>query len=284
MKRSTLSFPFIQLRNSEYPLVVERIIEIVKKHNLEELHLQKSFDRLAAFEEDLKKIEVQSTNTAATDEITEKDDLRDKLTRAIFTIANAYKNSGVEPQVSNAKTIDTYFKDYKFDRRLTKENYTSQTEKTAQLIDGAEKNAKIKAAFDKLHLFDLLMKLKDANAEVEKLFRTRTAELSQLPDVDIKEIRKNVGAAIDKLFMMIEANKEEYDDKDYNPLIKELKELLDYHRTQLKIRQKRQTVKKKPKDEVEAPTRSEGKTAEKPASEEKPKAGEKKEADPNIHL
>ena len=102
MKRSTLSFPFIQLRNSEYPLVVERIIEIVKKHNLEELHLQKSFDRLAAFEEDLKKREVQSNNTAATDEITEKDDLRDKLTRAIFTIANAYKNSGVEPQVSNA--------------------------------------------------------------------------------------------------------------------------------------------------------------------------------------
>lgn len=254
MKAKKLSFSFTRLWNSEYPVVVENILKIVEKNNPEELHLKKAYDKLNAFVPDLEKIKAQAKNTGATDVITQKDDLRDRHTRAIFTVVDTYRKSGFDNYAESAKTIATFFKDNEYTRGLVNENYTSQTNKTKQLIADVEDNTKIKKAFDVLGLFQPLMKLKTLNNELAELFRNRTAEQAQMPEIDIKQIRKKVDEVIDQLFITIEASRLEYDDKDYNPLIKEIKTLLDYHRAQLKTRKTKSATKKSKEKSEETPT------------------------------
>lgn len=237
MKSKKLVFTFSKLWNSEYPLVVERIIKIVEKHNPEALQLKKAFDRLVAFQGDLEKLEKQAKASGITNEISDKDSLRDRLTRAIFNQVSTFKMLSVDPYTENAKLIAKYFDNYGYDRKIINENYTSQTENTSQFIAGIEKDTNLKTAFDNLHLTDLLTRLKTANTDFETLFLSRTQELSQIPNVDVKAIRTQVDSALNRLFVSIEFNKDENPDKDYSPLINELTELLEQQKTQIKIRQ-----------------------------------------------
>ena len=249
MKTKKLVLTFSKLWNSEYPLVVEHILQIVEKHNPEALNLKKAYDRLAAFKDDLAKLERQAKASGITNEITEKDALRDHITRAIFNQVDTFKRLSVDPYTEQAKLIQKYFISYGYDRNLMNQNYTSQTEDTKQFIAGIEKDSKLVAAFAALHLDDLLARLKTANADFEQLFLSRTSELSQLPDVDVKNIRTRVDEAINKLFISIEFNKEENEDKDYKPLISELSELLDYHKAQIKTRKTKKQLAKSKDDE-----------------------------------
>lgn len=234
MKKKALSFNFPRLWNSEYPLVIERILDIVKRYNPEELYLKKAYDRLESYQEDLSKIKIQGKTSTITETITQIDDLRSRLTKCIFNLVDNYKKLGIEPYTSNAKILDLWLS--KYGKGIIRDNYTSQTEKTNQLLSDKQKNIKITDALENLHLLDLVKKLEKANTDFEELFRNRTAEIAKNPSIDVKSIRAKIDDATNKLFTAIIFCKTEHEDKNYTPLINELTELLSYHRNQIKTR------------------------------------------------
>lgn len=236
MKKETLKFSFTRLWNSEYPLMMERIVEIVNKHNPAHLHLDKAYQRLATLRPHWEQIQVQAKSSGITNQITETDDLRDRLTTFIFKQVKQYKTLGIEPHLTHAKMLDVWVKKYSLG--LVTENYTSQTEKTQQLLNEAENTPEIRNNLEALGLMPFIIKLKEANTQFEQLFRNRTEEIAKTSSIDIKTIRKNTDEAVNKLFMAILFCKEEYEHLDYNPLINELQELLNYHKTQIKTRSK----------------------------------------------
>lgn len=236
MKKETLTFGFARLWNSEYPLMMERIVEIVNKHNPTHLHLDKAYQRLVALRPNWEQIQVQAKSSGITNQITETDDLRDRLTTFIFKQVKQYKALGIEPHLSHAKTLDVWTKKYTLG--LVTENYTSQTEKTTQLVQEAETTPELKVSLHALGLEPFIIKLKETNTQFEQLFRNRTEEIAKIPSIDIRAIRKTTDDAVNKLFTAILFCKEEYEELDYKPLINELQELLNYHKTQIKTRSK----------------------------------------------
>lgn len=238
MKKGILSFGFTRLWNSEYALVIERILEIVKKHKPNTLHLDKAYQRLEALAPQLGQIQVQAKASGITNSITDTDDLRDRITIFIFKQIRNYKTLGIAPYHEAAKTLEVWAKKYN-NSQLIAENYTSQTEKTTQLITEAEAEQELKTALQTLGLTEFITKLKETNTQFEQLFRNRTEEISKIPSIDVRSIRKSIDEATTKLFSAINFCKEEYEDKDYTPLINELNELLSYHKAQLKNRSKK---------------------------------------------
>lgn len=234
MKTSKLTFSFSQLWNSEYSLVIERILDIVAKHNPQDLALDRAYERINVLRPELEKIQIQAKTNGITDTIITTDELRDKITRAVFNLVQAYNQLGINPYAEHAKTLHLWLS--KYTKSILKENYTSQTEKTNQLIAEMEASEAIKKALSGLHLTDLLSRLKNVNEEFENLFRTRTSTMASIPTVDTKAIRQQIDKEVNKLFVAIDFCSNEYEDKNYAPLINELSELLNYHRSQIKAR------------------------------------------------
>lgn len=236
MKKAKLTFSFTRLWNSEYPLMMERIVEIVKKHNPTELRLDKAYNRLVALRPSWEQIQVQAKASGITNQITETDDLRDRLITFIFKQVRQYKILGIEPYLANAKTLEVWVK--KYSMKVVTENYTSQTEKTTQLVQDAENTPELKSSLEALGLSPFISKLKEANVQFEQLFRNRTEEAAKIPNIDIRAIRKTTSEAVNKLFSAILFCEEEYEELDYTPLINELQELLNYQKAQIKTRTK----------------------------------------------
>ncbi len=242
MKNSKLTFSFSQLWNSEYSLVIERILDIVAKHNPQDLALDRAYERVNVLRPELEKIQIQAKTSGITDTIISADDLRNKITRAVFNLVQAYNQLGFNPYAENAKILHLWLS--KYTKSILKENYTSQTEKTNQLIAEMEASEAIKKALSELHLTDLLSRLKKANEDFENLFRTRTSTIASIPTVDTKSIRQQIDKEVNKLFVAIDFCSNEYEDKNYTPLINELSELLNYHKSQIKARKNKKAQSK----------------------------------------
>ena len=73
MKKTKLKFTFTRLWNTEYPLFIERIVEIVSKNNPEHLGLKKAYDRLNALIPELKNLQTYARASSITDSITAVD-------------------------------------------------------------------------------------------------------------------------------------------------------------------------------------------------------------------
>ena len=245
MKKSKLSFYFSKLWNTEYPLFIERIVEIVSKNNPDHLGLKKAYDRLNALVPELKNIQTYARTSTITDSLTAVDKKRDHLMRGLIKIVAGYKFLELHHYSDSAKTL--YLSLSKYGKNFSRENYTSQTEKTKQFLEETNKNAEVANAITNLNLSHIVTELKNANEEFERLFRSRTEEISSRPNVDVKALRAKIDDAANKLFAAIEFSITEYEDRDYTPLVSQLTELLTYHKAQIKARGKKKETASKEK-------------------------------------
>lgn len=245
MKKVKLSFNFTRLWNTEYPLFIERMVEIVSKNNPEHLGLKKAYDRLNALVPELKNLQTYARASSITDSITAVDKKRDHLIGGLTKIVSGYKLIDLPNYSDSAKKL--YLSLSKYSKGFSKENYTSQTEKTKQFLEETNKNAEVSNAITNLNLSHIVTELKNANEEFERLFRSRTEEISSRPNVDVKALRAKIDDAANKLFAAIEFSITEYEDRDYTPLVSQLTELLNYHKAQIKARGKKKETASKEK-------------------------------------
>ena len=88
-----IKFRYPGLWHSEYPLVVNRLIDVIGRHDPEALHLQRSYQQLAAFRPLLSKIEVQERADRNSALLSELDQQRDTLYNVIFAVSKALKRT-----------------------------------------------------------------------------------------------------------------------------------------------------------------------------------------------
>ena len=104
---SIIKFRYSGLWNSEYPLVVNRLIDIVERHHPHALHLGVSFDRLAAFRTALSKIDVQERADSESAALSELDQQRDTLFNVIYATAKAFQRAPIGDVSNHAHRIVT---------------------------------------------------------------------------------------------------------------------------------------------------------------------------------
>ncbi len=235
-------FNFLGLWNSEYPLVVSRIIDMVAVHKPKELYLGNSFDRLAAFRPQLDKIEVQEKFDKDSVALSELDQQRDTLFNVIHAVAKAFARTPIAEISKHASSIMTILKKHGND--IASANYTAETERINDLIADMKAQPEVLKSLESLSLLPLFEQMGKFNTEFDKLFMQRNQRQAETERVDVRAIRIECDKVITLLWNAIEFCCNEYGEEKYLPLIKEINNFNSYYKQQLAARSARRKAKK----------------------------------------
>ncbi|MDR2937471.1 MAG: DUF6261 family protein [Prevotellaceae bacterium] len=227
-----IKFVFPELWNSEYPLVVNQLIAIVGSANPGSLHLQGSYDRLAAFGPRLAQIEVQEQADRNSALLSELDQQRDSLFSIIKSVAKAFAGS---PNLRHeAEQVQALIKKHGDD--IPDTNYTAETKRLYDLIADAEQQPGLMAAVEALQLRPSFEQMRAANEEFDRQFMQRNAEQAAAEKVNVRGIRNECDKAVSALWTAIEFCMAEHGEAAYTPLVSAINTLNSYYKQQLAAR------------------------------------------------
>ena len=245
---SIIKIRFQGLWNSEYPLVVTRLIDIVERHNPHAIHLGVSFDRLATFRGQLAKIEVQERADRDSAQLSELDQQRDTLFNVIYTVAKAYQRTPIAEVSNHAHRIVTLYK--KHGITMASANYTAQTKRLYDLVADFRANPDAMASLDALSLAPLFERMYEINCDFDALFMARKQRQAETERVDTQAIRTECDKAITLLWNAIDFCIAERGAADYTPLVNAINRLNAYYKQQLTAR----ATRRKARQQVETET------------------------------
>lgn len=226
---------FSKLWHSEYPFVYNKIVKIVEKHNPEKLQLKRALERVKTHLPALQKIEIQENSSIYSKRLEEIDNQRDNLTRAIYKMTKSWLMANLEATRKEANMVMKSLKKHHV-RYLDEEEYGTQMQQTNELLHEIQKNKKLAKALRCIHIDPLFDELKRINSLFEKTFIQRTYEQAELVKVDCKTIRNAADKEMRRLLSLIVLYQEEFPTNNYQELIEELNELLNYHKSIVKNR------------------------------------------------
>lgn len=229
------SLSFRQLWNSEHPLVYNRLAAIVESHQPEQLHLSNALGRVNTHLPLLAKIEAQERGSSLSKSLQNTDMRRDSFISAITGTVRAHSAADIPDKRADVEYAANWLNKHNVGT-LSAANYTSETERLADMLAEITRDTRLKTALDALYLTTYADELAKINAEFEQLFVQRSKELASIEPVDSRSIRDAADADMRKLFSLIELYQEEYPDVDYIPLVRELNSLLGYYKAQLSAR------------------------------------------------
>ena len=236
-----VKFRFSGLWNSEYPLVVNRLIDTVERHNPHTLNLGVSFDRLAAFRVNLSNIEVQERADRESAQLSELDQQRDTLYNVIYSTAKNFQRTPVAEISNHAHRLVTLFK--KHGTTMSSSNYTAQTKRLYDMLADANAQSEIMASLEALSLKPLFERMSEINREFDALFMQRKERRGETERVDTRAIRNECDKAITLLWNAIEFNIAERGAEAYTPLVNAINALTSYYKQQLAARASRRKSK-----------------------------------------
>jgi len=240
-----------RLWKSEYPLVVNRIIDIVEANNPHDIHLGFIFDRLAAYRPQLMKIEVQGRADRDSATLRDYDKQRDTLYKVIFSVSKAFLRTPMCDVSKNAEQILMFLKKHGSDIPVT--NYTAETKRLYDLENDARKSSNIMASLNALSLKPLFDRMCKLNKEFDQIFMQRNHRFAENKNIDLRLIRKECDEEIALLWRTIEVNCKEYGKEIYMPMINEINELNTYYKQGIATRTTRNRKTKNGDNKKEEP-------------------------------
>ena len=234
-------YRFVGLWNSEYPLVVARIINISEKGEPHKLGFGKSFERLAAFKAELAKMVLQEKADSESAVLSELDQQRDTLFNVIYNMFKALQRTPIAEISDQAHSVVTVIK--KHGVNMPSSNYTAQTKRLYDFIAEFEQNEELMKTLNAFGVAHLFYQMKEINTQFDNLFMERNLSQSQKERIDTKTLRVNCDKAIITMFNAIEACMVENGEEDYLPMVKSLNTLNSYYKNQLALRAARRKAK-----------------------------------------
>jgi len=229
------------LWNSEYPLVVFRLLDIVERHNPHAIHLGFAYDRLMAFRPQLESITVQERADRESAQLSELDQQRDTLFNVIYQAAKAFQRAPIGEVSDNAHLVVSTFK--KHGKNIPASNYTAETKRLFDLEADVSAQPEIKAALEKLALLPVFEQMCQANKEFEALFMERKIRRGEDPRIDTRNVRLECDKAITFLWNTIEMCIVQHGAEQYETLVGTINALNSYYKTKLTARATRRKAK-----------------------------------------
>ena len=232
-----VKFKYSGLWNSEYPLVVNRLIDIVGANNPQSLHLQTSYERLTAFREQLAKIEVQERADRESALLSELDQRRDTLFNVIYGVAKTHQRTPIAEISEHSARIMTVLKKHGTD--IPTANYTAETKRLYDLIADIGTQPEVMKSITALALQPHFELMTEVNIEFDRLFMQRNQRQAETERVDARAIRNECDKAITLLWNAIEFCINEYGENDYVNLVNAINKMNSYYKQQLAARSTR---------------------------------------------
>ncbi len=238
--------PFSRLYKLEVPRLAKRVIEIIDKHDPEELKIKEVYDLLVAVKPQMDALKAHNGASPITEQLPP---LRRKLLMYVASINNHLSiviREDLLVQSLDVKTAKIFIKSYLTDLAKSK-NEELISEKITKFFMEIDMNEELETILTTLGFSISLDKLRSVNASLQELLNERLSTTSQLPDAKTPELKKPIRKALEDMFMQIWVAQLKNTELDYSPLIKELNKLIDYYRNLVNIREaynKRQAEKK----------------------------------------
>ena len=243
MKTTIIRLHLIHLRNSEYSIFVNQLVEIFSNFDPQALHLKKAFEKLTAMLPILAKIKTQELSNVLTKSLRDTASERAILLTAIVRIVKAISKLSI-PSITPHVVVLKRFLDFN-GRDIAKTSYNICTKRTIDLLDDYEAKADVKIAAEALNLAIIFGELRNANTQFEILYMQRLESDAAIEKVDSHAIRREINIVLTDFFDAFEFCSSEFDELDYGTPAKELNELIGNCKSQLKARTTRSRKRKK---------------------------------------
>ena len=234
MKTTIIRLHLTHLRNSEYSLFVNQLVEIFASYDPEALHVKKAFEKLTAMLPILAKIKVQDQSNALTKSVRDTAAERAILFTAIVRIVKAMRKLTI-PAIAPHVVVLKRFLDI-HGRAIAKTSYNISTQRTINLLDDYDAKSDVKTAAEALNLAIIFQELRKVNTRFENLYMQRLESNAAFEKVDSHAIRKELNIVLTDFFDAFEFCSSEFDEQDYVTPAKELNELIGNCKTELKAR------------------------------------------------
>ena len=234
MKTTIIRLHLTHLRNSEYSIFVNQLVEIFASYDPEALHVKKAFEKLTAMLPILAKIKVQDLSNALTKSVRDTAAERAILLTAIVRIVKAMRKLSI-PAIAPHVVVLKRFLDI-HGRAIAKTSYNISTQRTINLLDDYDAKADVKTAAEALNLAIIFGELRNVNTRFEILYMQRLESDAAIEKVDSHAIRREINIVLTDFFDAFEFCSSEFDEQDYVTPAKELNELIGNCKTQLKAR------------------------------------------------
>lgn len=228
-------FPFSRLLKLEVPALAKSVIEVVEKHNPEELQIKEIYDLLLEKDPLIKNLIViygVHSATVALKPLREQLLLKVSSLRLELKMASKMTSENI---LQSATIMNLAYNAYLFKLRSNR-NEKVILEKITAFINVLNEDAALASAVETLDLTDLIDSLRSLLNRVKGLISSRTELISQRPKEKAKQTAGKVVRAMKDIFKQIEVAQLKHPELDYAPLFHELNDTLDKYRNLINIR------------------------------------------------
>lgn len=229
-----VTYPLHQLRNDEFPDVVEYVLEIAAKHFPAELKIEGFYNLLLEKRSLLDNFSEKSEPLAYKDMINDERVQRMELIRAILLHMKAADKAAIISLTDARAKVNPWVENHLAD--LKTQNLKVINRKTGDFLREYDENTELASAATELGVHVYVDKLKMLQQSLKTNGALRTADNATKRSVDRQSNKKELILALKNFFSAIDLAQVEHTAIDYTPLINELGEFLVTYRTLVKSR------------------------------------------------
>lgn len=227
--------PYPSLRNDEFPVVYGQTVSICEKHDMQSLHLEKSFGELISFRPSIESLTVYLRKNTKQTQISELDFERDTLANAVVRTVRGIEHVTLPQVRSHYETLEALLSKHSL-KTVATDTRAAETERLQRFETDVNADDAVQTAFAALGLTPVITRLFETNREYEATFREYIADKSLEQHVDVSLLRRNCSKALIQFLDAVQYSAYVYEEPDYTPLINELIKLNQYYIQQLKAR------------------------------------------------
>ena len=226
---------FSRLLKIEVPKLAKLVIEIVEKHDPEELQILEIYNLLQEQTPLIQKLNAMYGVHPLTVELKP---LREKLLLQVSAMKLQLKLASKmqTEEIVKAASVFNLSVDAYFSKLRSSKNEQVVLEKIEAFLNMMKVNPTVSAAATTLGLQDLIAQMQTTLFDVNSMLLERTALISQRPKEKTSTTIKSVVNAMKYLFKQIEVAQLKHSELDYRPLFHELNDTLDKYRNLINIR------------------------------------------------
>lgn len=222
--KQLIVYPLQQLRNDEFPDVVDFMLDIVVKHKPAELKIEGFYNRLLEKQPLLEEFSKDSNLAPQKELIDSERKERWQVILAIKQHAIAAERAAIDTQADARLKVIPLVNNHLTD--LTPKNQKVINRAVVDFLREYDENAELIPAAKILGIDVYIDKLKTLQQSLNANIAARRKSKSSKRTVKLQNIRLELGNTVGRLFSAIEVAQVDNPALDYTPLINELGELM----------------------------------------------------------
>ncbi|MDR1865822.1 MAG: DUF6261 family protein [Bacteroidales bacterium] len=239
------------LRNEEFAVAYGLVIRICEQHDMDRLHLRKSYDELLLFRS-IEELPVLLRKNEKLAQASRLDDERDALINSLARVVKSYHGVDAPDVTPHVELLEALLEKHEANG-IASAARSLETDRLKKLEKEIAGDPALQNAVAAMRLQSVVNRLFEANREYETVFLEYLAENNGNPPDNISLLRTECAKSLTHFFNAVQYSAYLHEDADYMPFVNALNKLQRYYKQQLKARATRRRNGKKTEEEPPIP-------------------------------